>query len=190
MPISPATVPQLQFYLKDTSTESNLLVFYQSLLDAVTNKISAYLDRDFTSVTPKQDVFWGDGSDMHRLHNAASGISSWTYKDLDGNIDTGSNTALVLFEEGRLVRNKVNIFQEGFEYTITYALASTSWPEAVVQVIIEDAAILFNESNQGSGSLGELIASSHDGQFSDRIRYSDLTEAHEKILRMYKRYPV
>jgi len=127
---------------------------------------------------------------MHRLHDAATGISSWAYRDLDGNSTPGSNSDLVLFEEGRLVRNKVSIFEEGFEYVINYAIASTSWPEAVVQVIIEDAAILFNESNQGGGRLGELIASSRDGQFSDRVRYSDLTEAHEKILRMYKRYPV
>jgi hypothetical protein len=190
MPTSPATVSQLQLYLKDSSVDPALLGFYQSLLDAVTNKIYSYLDRDFTSSAHTHDVFWGNSTAEHLLHDAAGSIVSWTYKGLDGNSTTGTNSDLILFEEGKRVRNKTTIFEAHIEYTINYALASTGWPEAVVQVIVEDAAILFNESNQGGGTLGELIASTKDGQFTDRVRYSDLSEAHAKILRMYKRYPV
>ncbi len=190
MPSSPVTISQFQVYLKDTSTDPALLTFYQSLLDATTNKIATYLDRDFTALAHTHDTFWGNNTNEHILHDAASSVLTWTYTDLDGHIQTGSNTDLILFEEGRLVRNKVTIFEENVEYTINYANTSTGWPQAVEQVIIEDAAILFNESNQGGGTLAELIASSREGQFTERVRYTDLTQAHEKILNMYKRFAV
>ena len=185
------TVAQLQLYLNDTSTDPTLVGFYQSLIDIATDRVLQFLDRTFTASASRTDVFWGDDQPTHRLHDAAQAVTAWTYIDLQFNTTTMGTSDLELFENGNVVASRRTPFISGVEHHLSYTLPSSLvLPPAVAQVIVEDAAIMFGESNQGTGTLAELIVASREGSLSDRIRFSDLSERHKETLRMYKRYPV
>ena len=88
---SPVTVSQLQTYLHDISTDPSILAFYGSLLNTATEKVYAYLDRDYTPNAIKADVFFGGGEQIHRMQYPAGSFISWKYYDEHG-AETVANT--------------------------------------------------------------------------------------------------
>ena len=188
---SPVSVADLQTYLNDISTDPTLLAFYQTLLDTSTEYVYTWLDRDYTASAAKSDVFFGNETDTHRLHSAAETISSISLKSPLGDITTIDPADCLLFGSGMLLRLKSAVFEFDQEYTIIYHQPSSlSCPESVRQVILEHAAISFNESARGGGTLGEAISFVRTLTESDRLKYLDLSDRHQAMLRPYKRYPV
>ncbi len=188
---SPVALADFQTYLKDASTDTTVTGFFQSCLNAATEAVYTWLDRDYTASATKTDVFWGDDTQFYAPRHQAGSFLSWTYTDLSGTVTTPGTSGLLIRANGYLIQTLNSRFQSGAEHTLTYKQPSTlTCPETVMQVITEIAALLFEASNQGEGSLGVLIASAHDGVASDRERFLDLTPLHQEMLRPYKRYPV
>ena len=172
---SPATVEELQYYLRDESTDPDLLDYFQYALDNATAFVYTYLDRDYTASTSFTEIFWGDGGNAVRLRHRAGAITSWKYYDETGEETIEDEDDLGLRENGHLVIAGTKRFLDGYEHRIVYALpGSLSCPQPVKQCVIELAAILFNKSNQGHGTLSSL----------------DLEPHHIEILGMHKRLPV
>ncbi len=188
---SPVLVSEFQTYLKDTTTDTAILAFYGSLLDTATEKVYTYLDRDYTASALKTDVFFGTGMHVHGMQNPAGTLIGWKYYD-----DTGAETIanisdLVLLANGNIAVSALKKFLRGFEHRLKYSLPSTlACPETVKQVITEIAAMIFEESKQGSGRLGIMIESDKNDTSSDRFRYADLTERQKAMLSPYKRYAI
>jgi hypothetical protein len=197
---SPVALADFQEYLKDTSTDATLLAFYQSLLDASTEYVYTWLDRDYTASATKSDRFWGDGTQCYAPHNQVGTLLTWSETDAAGTTTSIGVTDLFLRANGYVVQIKstsTESFQSGYEHLLTYQQPSTlTCPETVRQVITEISALLLRDSNQGEGTLAVSIASERDGAlgftggFSDRQRFLDLTERHKEMLRPYKRYPL
>jgi hypothetical protein len=188
---SPVSVANFQVYLKDTSTDTTLLAFYQTILNNATEAVYTWLDRDYTASASKTDIFWGDGTQFHAPRHQSAAFTSWTYTDLSGTTTNPGTSDLITRANGFLIQTKTNKFVCGAEHTLTYTQPSTlTCPEQVMQVITEIAAIQFEQSNQGTGSLGIDLASSRDGVSDDRERFLDLSQLHKDMLRPYKRYPV
>src|SRR4051812_45890419 len=93
---SPVSVAELQTYLRDATTDTSMLDFYQSLLDTATEKIYTYLDRDYTPEAVKTDIFFGNGLHIHRMNNSCGTLINWHSCDIDGNIVTLDIAELVL----------------------------------------------------------------------------------------------
>jgi hypothetical protein len=197
---SPVSLSDFKAYLKDTTTDTALLAFYQSLLDTATEHVYTWLDRDFTASATKTDRFWGDNSQFYAPHDQAGAITSWTTYDENGASTSMGTTDLFIRRNGFLIAIKstsTKTFESGFEHKIVYTTPSTlTCPETVKQVITEIAAELLRASNQGDGTLGVLYQSTrdgalgYDGGFSQRARFLDLNERHKEMLRVYKRYPI
>ncbi|SRR5579883_507200 len=188
---SPVTVADLQTYLRDVSTDTTLLGFYQTLLDTATESVYTWLDRDYTALATKTDRFWGDDTEFYAPHYPAGSFVSWSYIDMNGFVTSLDISDLLIRANGYLVQAKTKRFVSGAEHAITYKQPATLvCPETVKQVIVEIAAQLFDESNQGAGTRGLLLATSNDGISTDRERFLDLSERHKEMLRPYKRYPV
>jgi hypothetical protein len=188
---SPVTVSEFQTYIKDTTTDPAIVAFYQTLLDTATEKVYTYLDRDYTAGAVKTDVFFGKGLHVHRMQNPAGTFLSWKYYDEKGAETVGDVLSLVILAEGNVAVSPEDRFRQGFEHRLKYQQPLIlTCPETVKQVITEVAAIIFQESNQGSGSLGVIITSERNDTNSDRLRYSDLTERQKAMLAPYKRYAV
>jgi hypothetical protein len=197
---SPITMSDFQEYLKDQSTDTALLAFYQSLLDTATEYVYHWLDRDFTASATKTDRFFGDDSECYAPHDQAGTLVSWSSTDRTGTTTSNGVTDLFLRANGYLIQIKdtsTQSFACGLEHIITYTQPSTlTCPETVKIVITEIAALLFRASNQGEGLLAIDLSSARDGAlgftggFSDRERYLDLSERHKEMLRPYKRYPI
>jgi hypothetical protein len=195
---SPVSLSDFKTYLKDATTDTTLLAFYQSLLDTATEQVYTWLDRDYTASATKIDRFWGDDTQYYAPHDQAGAITAWTATDRDGTVTTNSTSDLFLRANGYLIGIKstsTKTFACRFEHKITYTTPSTlTCPETVKQVITEIAAELLRASNQGDGTLGVLYAShvdgalGYDGGFSQRAHYLDISEHHKEMLRMYKRY--
>ncbi|GEM_PF-2399756 len=189
--ISPVALADFQTYLKDTSTDPTLTGFFQTCLNAATEAVYTWLDRDYTPLATKTDVFWGDDRAFYAPNNPVGSLLSWTYTDRSGTVTTMPTANLLIRAKGYLLQTTVGGFQRGAEHTIAYRQPSTLvCPEIVAQVITEMAAVLYQSSNQGAGSLGLLTASTNDGSSIDRERFLDLSPRHQEILRAYKRYPV
>jgi hypothetical protein len=172
---SPATVEELQYYLRDESTDPNLLDYFQYALDAATEFVYTYIDRDYTASTPFTEIFWGDDGNAVRLRQRAGAITSWKYYDETGDETLEDIDDLGLRENGNLIIAGTKRFLSGYEHRIVCTLpASLVCPQPVKQCVIELAAILFNKSNQGHGTLSTL----------------DLEPHHFATLRMHKRVPV
>jgi hypothetical protein len=191
---SPVSLANFQTYLKDSSTDTTLTGFYQSLLDTATEYVYNWLDRDYTASASKTDIFWGDDTQFYAPRHQAGTLTSWHYLDSSG-VDTNVGTSdLMLRANGYLIQASTKSFISGVEHRLVYAQPSTlTCPETIRQVVMELAALYFEASNQGEGSLGLLMLASRDGglgSFSDRERFGDLTERHKETLRPYKRYPV
>ena len=188
---SPVTVANFQIYLKDTSTDTTLLAFYQTLINNATEAVYTWLDRDYTASAAKTDIFWGDDTQFYAPRHQAGSLTSWSYTDLSGTVTTLGTSDLLIRANGYLLQTLTHRFQCGAEHTLSYAQPSTlTCPEAVKQVITEIAALLYQASNQGTGSLGMLTATVHDATATDRERFLDLSPVHKEMLRPYKRYPV
>jgi hypothetical protein len=188
---SPVSVATFQVYLKDTSTDTTLLAFYQTLINNATEAVYTWLDRDYTASAAKTDIFWGDDTQFHAPRHQAAAFTSWTYTDLSGTTTNPGASDLITRANGFLIQTKTHTFQSQAEHTLTYTQPSTLiCPEQVMQVITEIAAIQFEQSNQGAGSLGIGIASSRDGVSTAHERFLDLSQIHKDMLRPYKRYPV
>ncbi len=139
----------------------------------------------------RRDVFWGDDTPFYAPRHQAGTLTAWTYTDLSGTVTTVGTSDLLIRGNGYLLQTLTHRFAREAEHTLTYAQPSTlTCPEAVKQVITEIAALLYQASNQGEGSLGMLIASAHDATVTDRERFLDLSALHQETLRPYKRYPV
>ena len=172
---SPATVEELQYYLRDESTDIDLLAYFQTLLDTATRFVYTYIDRDYTASTSFTEIFWGDDGNAVRLRHQAGEITGWKYYDETGDETDEGTSDLGLRENGNLVIAGTKRFLSGYEHRVTYTLpASLVCPEPVKQCVIELAAILFNKSAQGHGTLSSL----------------DLQPHQMEILRMHKRTPV
>ena len=197
---SPVTLSDFKTYLKDATTDTTLLTFYQSLLDTATEHVYTWLDRDYTALASKTDRFWGDNSQNYVPHDQAGAITAWTQTDENGSVTANSTSDLFLRLNGFLIGIKstsTKTFACGFEHKITYTTPSAlTCPETVKQVITEIAAALLRASNQGDGTLGVLSTShvdgalGYDGGFSQRARYQDMSEQHKEMLRVYKRYSI
>jgi hypothetical protein len=188
---SPVALTDFQTYLKDVSTDTTVTGFFQTCLNAATEAVYTWLDRDYTASASKTDVFWGDDTAFHSLRHQAGSLTAWSYTDLSGTVTTLGTSDLLIRANGYLLQTLTHRFARNAEHTLTYAQPSTlTCPEAVKQVITEIAALLYQASNQGEGSLGMLIASAHDGVATDRERFLDLSQLHKDMLRPYKRYPV
>ncbi len=188
---SPVSLAEFQNYLKDTTVDIGILAFYQTLLDTATEKIYTYLDRDYTPSVAKTDVFFGRGLHVHKMRNPAGALVSWKYYDNTG-AETIANIAdLVLLANGSVTVCAVKTFLRGFEHRLKYFQPTTlTCPETVKQVITETAAIIFEESKQGSGRLGIMTESDRLDTNTNRVRYLDLTERQKATLMPYKRYAI
>jgi hypothetical protein len=188
---SPVALADFQTYLKDASTDTTVTGFFQTCLNAATEAVYTWLDRDYTASASKTDVFWGDDTQFHAPRHQAGSLTAWSYTDLSGTVTSPGTSGLLLRANGYLVQTLNSRFMSGAEHTLTYTQPSTlTCPETVKQVITELAALLYQASNQGTGSLGVLISSLNDGSSIDRERFLDLTPLHQETLRPYKRYPV
>lgn len=188
---SPVTVSEFQLYNTDLSADPTLLGFFQSLLETATERVYNYLDLDFTAGTLNVQTFVGSGGDFVLLHQPAEAITAWETVDRIGTLTPQNETALHLFDGGRVVVNADGIFDQSLEHRISYTLpASLTCPETVKQVITEVASIMLRESKQGAGSLGELREFFSDTAGAHRSVFSELTERHRMMLSPYKRYAV
>jgi hypothetical protein len=188
---SPITLAAFQTYLRDSSTDATLTGFYQTLIDTATEYVYNWLDRDYTASASKTDIFWGDDSNFYAPRHQAGTLLTWVYVDASGTVTTVSVDGLMLRANGFLIQASVQSFQSGVEHRLTYQQPSSLvCPETVKQVITEFAALLFEASNQGAGTLGLLLTSSNSTGGTDREHYLDLTERHKEMLRPYKRYAV
>lgn len=189
--ISPVSLSEFQRYLKDTTTDTAILALYQSLLDTATEKVYTYLDRDYTPSAPKTDIFWGTGMHTHRMNNQAGALTSWKYYDAKGNETVVSISELVLMANGMITVAANKRFECAFEHRIVYTQpVLLTCPESVKQVIIEVAAIVFEESKQGAGNLGKLTESVKADADFERVRYLDLSSRQRMMLAPYKRIAV
>jgi hypothetical protein len=188
---SPVSISEFQSYLKDTTTDTGILAFYQSLLNTATEKVYTYLDRDYTPGAIKTDVFFGTGRHIHRMRFPAGVLISWKYYDKTG-AETVANIAdLVLMAEGNIAVGASKKFLCRNEHRLKYSLpASLTCPETVKQVITEVAALIYEESKLGSGRLGIMIESDKNDASIERVRYLDLTERQKTMLSPYKRYAI
>ncbi len=188
---SPVSLARFQTYLNDTSTDTPTLDYYQSLLDNTTEQVYTFLDRDFTASAEKTDVFIGDNSECHTLHEPAGALVSWKTVDREGTIVTRSITSLALFLRGTFVGSKDDIFSSEFEHQITYTLPVTlTCPETIQQVIIEIAAVVLRESKQGGSSLGEVSAWFRENDTSSQQHFYELAIRHRQLLSPYRRYAI
>jgi hypothetical protein len=180
---SPVPLPELQRYLKDTSTDPNVTTLLTLSLDTATERVYAYLDRDYTPNAAKMDIFFGNDSAYHFLRHTAGALTSWKYYDADG-VETDPGTSyLKLFSNGKLIVSKEKKFPCGYEHRVGYTTpASLTCPETVKQVIIEIAAEIFEESKQGAGELRI-----HSNVY---VTYYSLSERHREMLAAYRRMPV
>jgi hypothetical protein len=188
---SPVALTDFQTYLKDASTDTTVTGFFQTCLNAATEAVYTWLDRDYTASASKTDVFWGDDTAFHSLRHQAGSVTAWSYTDLSGTVTTPGTSDLLIRANGYLLQTLQHKFQCEAEHTVIYHQPSTlTYPETVMQVITEVAALLYQASNQGTGELGVLLATHRDGTSTDHQRFLDLTEFHKDKLRPYKRYPV
>ena len=188
---SPVTVAELQTYLRDSSTDPALLTFYQSLLDTATEKVYTWLDRDYTALALKTEVFIGGGTLWHFTKYPVGTLQSWTTSDIDGVTDTRSVADLLIRLGGRAVPCVNDVFSADLEHTLTYKQPSTvTCPETVRQVITEVAAILFDESRQGVGSLGVETLSTYEDINHERAIFISLEDRHRAMLAPYQRAAV
>ncbi|HEY3874401.1 MAG TPA: hypothetical protein VGM92_02910 [Candidatus Kapabacteria bacterium] len=188
---SPVALADLQTYLKDSSTDPTVTGFFQTCLNVATEAVYTWLDRDYTASATKTDTFWGDDTTFYAPLHQVGTLLSWTSSDRSGTVTTENIASLIVRANGYLLQALNGGFERGAEHTISYQQpASLSCPETVAQVITEIAALLFQASNQGTGSLGLLIASQNDGASIEREHFLDLSPIHQLTLRPYKRYPV
>jgi hypothetical protein len=188
---SPVSVAELQIYLRDATTETAMLDFYQALLDTATEKIYTYLDRDYSPEAVKTDVFFGNGLHVHRMSNFCGTLIQFQSYDIHDNLVTLDLAELVLMANGHIVVNAANRFLRSLEYRIKYAQPDDLvCPESVKQVITEVAAIIFEESKQGGARLGIAIESDRNDASGIRVRFLDLTPRQIEMLAPYKRAAV
>jgi len=189
--LSPVSLADFQTYLKDTTTDTTILAFYQSLLDTATEKIYTYLDRDYTASVAKTDVFWGQGLHVHRMQNPAGSLVSWKYYDKKGTETVANIADLTLLSNGSIVIGAEKTFLRGFEHRLKYLQPSAlTCPETVKQIIIETAAMIFEDSKQGRDQLGLFSDAEKFDTTATRVRYIDLSERQKAMLAPYKRYAV
>src|SRR5580692_3245914 len=122
---SPVSVANFQIYLKDTSTDTTLLAFYQTILNNATEAVYTWLDRDYTASASKTDIFWGDDTQFHAPKHQAAAFTSWTYTDLSGTTTNPGTSDLITRANGFLIQTKTNKFVSGAEHTLTYTQPST-----------------------------------------------------------------
>lgn len=191
---SPVSLADFQVYLHDTSTDTTLTGFYQSCLDASTEYVYTWLDRDYTASASKTDTFWGDDTQFYAPRHQVGSLTSWHTIAPDGTDTNVGTSDLLVRANGYLLQSKTLTFQSGVEHKIIYAQPSSlACPETVKQVITEIASQMFQSSNQGEGVLGLVTATLADassGGSYNRERFQDLSERHKEMLRPYKRYPV
>jgi hypothetical protein len=189
--ISPVSVTDLKQYLRDGTTDTTLLAFYGSLLNTATEKVYTYLGRDYSPSASKIDIFFGNGLHIHRLADPCGALTEWKTCDFDGNIVTQNLSELVLMANGNMVINTTQRFSPKLEHRIKYTQPSTlACPESVMQVITEVAAIIYEESKQGSARLGIGIEYDKNDTSGARIRYLDLTERQIEMLAPYKKISI
>ncbi len=188
---SPVSLARFQTALNDTSTDTPTLNYYQSLLDIATEQVYTFLDRDFTASAEKTDVFLGNDSECHTLHEPAGALVSWKTVDHEGTVVTKSLTSLALFLRGAFVGSKDDTFSSEFEHQITYTLPATlTCPETIQQVIIEIAMVMLRESKQGGGSLGEETAWFRENDATGGQHFYELSGRHRQLLSPYRRYAI
>ena len=192
---SPVSLASFQTYLHDTSTDTTLTGFYQSCLDAATEYVYNWLDRDYTASASKTDIFFGDDTQFYAPRHQAGTLTSWHTIDANGTDTNVGTSALMMRANGYLIQaSGTALFGSQYEHRLVYQQPSTlTCPETVKQVITELATLFFDGSNQGAGVLGVLTTSSRDtgpNGATDRERFLDLTDRHKEMLRPYKRYPV
>jgi hypothetical protein len=179
----PVPLPDLQRYLKDSSTDANVIALLTDAINVATERVYTYLDRDYTPNAAKTDVFIGNDHAYHFLRYPAGALTSWKYYDSGGEETDVGASYLKLFSNGRLIVSKEKKFLSAYEHRVGYTTpASLTCPEMVRQVIIEIAADIFEASKQGVGKFG--ITREHD------IEYQSLSPRHEYLLAPYRRMPV
>ena len=188
---SPVSVADFQSYINDTSEDEDILAFYQALLDRSTERIYNYLDKDFTAEAEKKEIFWGNDSKYHRLHQVAGAITAWQTVGPDGVPIPMDTSGLLLFENGLLLYRKEGTFESQFEHHIVYELrGDLSCPETVQQVIIEVAAVMLRESTKGGGMLGENSEWTRENNSTIGQHFYELSERHRELLSTYRRCSV
>src|SRR4051812_18975205 len=108
---SPVLLPELQTYLKDASTDPLVLAFFQTCLDAATDYVYDWLDRDYTPLATKTDIFWGDDTRFYAPHHQVGSILSWTFTDFDGAVIVNSVGDLLIRSDGYLLQSKGDPFR-------------------------------------------------------------------------------
>jgi hypothetical protein len=181
----PVTLDEFKRYLNDDSSDTTMLGFYTACLEAATESVYTYLGRDYSSAAARTDIFWGDGTNRHRLRYPAGAIVSWQYLDTDGTPTVGDHTKLHLFENGELIIGDDITFERGYEHRIAYTLPlGLTAPKTVAQVILEHAARIYEESKRGTGIL--VIES--EWQTNARgAHYRTIDERHRRMLAPYRK---
>ncbi len=188
---SPVALTDFQTYLKDVSTDTTVTGFFQTCLNAATEAVYTWLDRDFTASAAKTDTFWGNDAPFYRPRHPVGALTAWSYTDLSGTVTNVGTSDLLIRSNGYLIQTLTHRFQVGAEHTISYTQPSTlACPETVLHVIVEVAALFYQNSNQGVGSLGVMISTMRESTSTDHERFLDLSTRHKEMLRPYKRYPV
>jgi hypothetical protein len=177
--LPPIALPDVQRYLKDASTDGNVILLLTEAINTATERVYTYLDRDYTPNAVKTDVFLGNDRAYHFLRHPCVAITSWKYYDSGGEETDAGASYLKLFSNGRLIVSKEKKFLSNYEHRIGYTTpASLACPEMVRHVIIEIAAAIFEDSKQGAG------------EFRTDAEGFTLSERHEYLLAPYRRLPL
>lgn len=192
MPASPVSVAELQYYLKDASTDTAYLAFLSRLLDATTDIIYSQLRRDFTSPLVINERFFGTGRDRYFPLQSYGPINLLSVLEINfaGDSDPIAVTQFFVGPDNYIFWKTSN-FRRDRWYFISYTLTQTV-PEAVRQVITEMAYELIESGRRGMGALNkETDYSNVLGQSSLRYRnYADLDKRWQLMLTAYVNYTI
>ena len=153
----PVSLEQFQTFIHDASTDTPTLDFFTSLLETATEFVYTFLDRDYTPEAQKTDIFWGNDKPYHATEHLVGEILSWKHVDRYGNEISGLEADLHIRENGKVVICSILSFRSGVEHRLTYTQpAGLRAPEAVCQVILELAYLLYESSKLGAGTMRPL----------------------------------
>src|ERR1035437_9123324 len=107
---SPVALSDFQTYLKDASTDPTVTGFFQTCLNAATESVYAWLDRDYTASATKTDLFWGDDTQFHAPRHQVGSLLGWTYTDLSGTVTPVGTSDLLIRTNGYLLQTLTHRF--------------------------------------------------------------------------------
>jgi hypothetical protein len=204
--VSPVTVEQFQGFLRDESTDPDLLDYLETILLAATQRVSEYCNRNFTRSTAGTNrlvtatVFGDDstmiywplfpirtlGSNAGPVDIIKQSLADWSVAD---EIDPSNFKILDSAGDGhRILAINGYRFESGYMYQIVleYGLDETHpVPEAIREAIMLIARRSFDMSNFGSGIFGqEQVQTYHPG--TNNVPLYDFDQQWQKIVEPFR----